>query len=78
MLQVAVAFDPELPFVAARAFPIGDESFLDGKSFPWRDLGIDLHTLHSLYRSGFVRCERATAPAEAQPTAPQPSTKRRR
>jgi hypothetical protein len=86
VLPVIIAFDPDLPIVVSQEMSIGGRAFVAESPFPWKELGIDVMTLHSLYRSGYVRClPAAEAPAvgksslaSAPQPQPQPPAKRRR
>jgi hypothetical protein len=75
VLPVIIAFDPELPIIVATTMKIGGRSFADGDAFPWRELGLDVLTLHSFYRSGYVRC--LATPAESPRPGEQPSKRKR-
>ena len=71
MLPVILAFDAELPFVCSQEFTTGDRPFRAEEPCPWRDLGIDERTLHSMWRAGFVRCAPAVVAAQVAPSSKQ-------
>lgn len=80
-----VAFDPNLPVVAASAFMAAGRSFLSGDPVDWRALGVDEAMLFDWWRTGQVvhplpteEIESPAAPASPTANLPKHNPKRKR
>jgi hypothetical protein len=51
---------PDAVFVAVRRFDYGARTFEQGDVFPWRDLGLVIHQVRTLWSSVLLNCVEPT------------------
>ncbi len=70
-----IAFNPELPLVAATSFTGGEHAFAAGDPFDWRAIGLSEREVYDMFRANLVMHPQLPAPVDEAPAAKRKAKK---